>query len=83
MFHLGSGAVAWASKGQEIVTLSSTEAEYIAATSAAYQAVWMRRLLADMGVPQNSETIIHCDNQSAIAIAKNQAISRHRERYCL
>ncbi|XP_039137309.1 secreted RxLR effector protein 161-like [Dioscorea cayenensis subsp. rotundata] len=49
VFNLGSGAVAWSSKRQEVIALSSTEAEYIAATSAACQAGWMRRLLEDLG----------------------------------
>lgn len=58
VFNLWSGAIAWALKKQEITALSSTEAEYIAATSVVCQAVWLRRLLANMRVILGSTTII-------------------------
>lgn len=71
VFHIGSGAVAWSAKKQEIIALSTTEAEYIAATSAACQAVWMRRVLEDCGETQHDATILWCDNRSAISLGKN------------
>ncbi|GKE45824.1 hypothetical protein Tco_1473108 [Tanacetum coccineum] len=73
MFSLGSGAISWSSKKQEVVALSSGEAEYIAVTSAACQAVWLRRLLNDLHKEQQGSTIILCDNKATIAMTKNPA----------
>ncbi|KAF2317325.1 hypothetical protein GH714_020179 [Hevea brasiliensis] len=48
VFHLGSSAICWNSKKQPSTALSSSEAEYIAVTSAACQAIWLQRILNDM-----------------------------------
>ena len=42
VFLVDGGAVTWSSKKQELVTLSTTEAEYVAATHAAKEAIWIR-----------------------------------------
>eukprot|EP00253_Pinus_taeda_P029158 PITA_29158 len=65
------GAISWASKKQSIVALSTAEAEYVVATAAACQAVWMRRMLRSLGQEQAKATVIFCDNSSAIALSKN------------
>lgn len=70
-FILGSAAVSWSSKKQATVALSSTEAEYVAATAAACQAIWLRRVLSDLGESQKEATNILCDNKSAVMLAKN------------
>ena len=70
-FHFGIGVVSWASKKQSIVTLSSAEAEYVAVTSTACQAVWMRRVLKDLSQNHQELTTIFCDNNSSIALFKN------------
>eukprot|EP00253_Pinus_taeda_P014032 PITA_14032 len=48
VFHMGSGAISWASKKQPVVSLSIAEAEYVAATTAACQVVWLRRVPRDL-----------------------------------
>lgn len=68
---LASGVISWLSKKQPTVALSSTEAEYRAACTAACEALWLRRILGDMDMAQKDATTLLCDNQSCIAIAKN------------
>ncbi|KAL6323788.1 hypothetical protein AAG906_002256 [Vitis piasezkii] len=70
-FSFGSGVFSWNSKKQEVVAQSSAEAEYISAAAAANQAIWLRKLLTDLGQNQADATVIWVDNKSAIAIAKN------------
>eukprot|EP00253_Pinus_taeda_P025863 PITA_25863 len=76
VFHMGSRAISWSSKKQSIVALSTAEAEYVAATAAACQAVWMRRMLRSLGQEQAKATVIFCDNSSAIALSKNSVFHK-------
>ncbi len=71
VFLLAGGPLSWFSKKQEVVALSTTEAEYIALASATREAIWLRNLLAGIGAEQKIPTVIFEDNQGAIAIAKN------------
>ena len=71
VFILSSGALSWSSKKQPIVSLSSTEAEYIATASCACRAVWLKRVLEKLGQNQDKSTIIRCDSSSAIKLSKN------------
>ena len=79
-FLLNGAPISWSSKRQETVAISTMQAEYIAATAACKEAVYLRALLADLGHPQQYPTRIHEDNQAAIALAKNpvqHARSKH------
>ena len=49
--------------------LSTTEAEYVAATHAAKEAAWLRRLIGEIFSPPEEPTTLHGDNKSAIALA--------------
>ncbi|KAJ8766885.1 hypothetical protein K2173_009229 [Erythroxylum novogranatense] len=71
VFLLSSGAVSWSSKNQPVVSLSTTEAELIAAASCACQAVWLKLVLKKLDSNQNKRTIIQCDNSSTIKLSKN------------
>ncbi|KAL6332546.1 hypothetical protein AAG906_008966 [Vitis piasezkii] len=71
VFMLNSGAITWSSKKQQIVTLSTTEAEFVAAASSSCQAIWLRRLLEVLYNQQQGPTVIYCDNLSAIKLSKN------------
>ena len=71
VFIVDGGAVSWSSKKQELVTLSTTEAEYVAQTHAAKEAVWLRRLLTELFGPMEGPTTLFSDSKSAIALAQD------------
>ena len=75
IMSLCGAAVAWRSSQQSCVALSSCEAEYMALTPACQQAIHLRQLLADMGAPQTTATVIQCDNQSAISVANSPVVN--------
>lgn len=64
--ELANGPIAWSSKQQAVVALSSCEAEYLATTHAAKQLIWTRSILFELGFPQNDATILYCDNRGTI-----------------
>eukprot|EP00253_Pinus_taeda_P022312 PITA_22312 len=85
VFSLGSGAVTWTSKTQQAVSLSSTEAEYQGVVKASCEAVWLRRMLADMHASQTCPTSLFCDNQGVLKLAKNPVFherTKHVETHC-
>ena len=74
VFMFGTCAISWSSKKQSIVTLSSTEAQFVAAIACACQAIWLRRILEEMQFKQRGATTIFCDNNSAIKLSKNPVL---------
>jgi len=71
VFLTCGAAVSWSSKLQLSPALSSTEAEYMACTRAAQEAIWLRQLLEQLGYKQTTPTKLLGDNQGAIALAEN------------
>jgi hypothetical protein len=71
LFFLNGNAITWCSQKQRLVSLSSCEAEYIAAASAACQGVWLSRLIADLTSSKVQSFRLLMDNKAAIELSKN------------
>ncbi|MCO5593044.1 hypothetical protein L7F22_047049 [Adiantum nelumboides] len=74
---LGSSCISWLSKKQPTVATSICEAEYWAVFTATVECVWLRRLMADLGVGQDTANTIYIDNQSALTVARNPVFHAH------
>ena len=70
LMEFAGGAVAWQSKLQKCVALSTTEAEFIAITEACKEILWLKKFLQELGMTQE-KYVLHCDSQSAIHLSKN------------
>ncbi|MCO5553617.1 hypothetical protein L7F22_007142 [Adiantum nelumboides] len=70
IYTFASSAISWRSVLQDCTSISTTEAEYVALSEACKEAIWLARLVKDLGLEQ-CLPILHCDSQSAIALAKN------------
>ncbi|KAJ9538856.1 hypothetical protein OSB04_031589 [Centaurea solstitialis] len=84
VFTLNGGTISWKSSKQDTIADSTTEAEYIAASDAAKEAVWLRNFLSDLRVVASvSRPIdIFCDNSGAVAQAKEPR-EHHKSRHVL
>ena len=80
VFMWALGAIAWCTRKQKSIALSSFEGEIMAASLASCDAVFLRGLLADLGHPQSAATVLLIDSSSAVAVAKDpthHAKSKH------
>ena len=68
---MGNSLVAWLSKKQGSISLSTTEAKYIAAATCCTQVLWMIQTLTDLEVNYTAPIPIHFDNTRAISVSKN------------
>ena len=82
LYFLGGSPVSWQSQKQRVVALSSCEAEYVAATTAACQGIWLARLIGEMLNTDVRPPRLLVDNKSAISLSKNPVFhdrSKHIE----
>ncbi|KAK9018611.1 hypothetical protein V6N11_001581 [Hibiscus sabdariffa] len=84
MFYLNGGAVSWKSSKLDTVADSTTEAEYIAASEATKETVWIEKFISELGVvPSISDAVeLYCDNNGAIVQAKEPR-SHQRSKHIL
>ncbi|CAL2264786.1 unnamed protein product [Prunus armeniaca] len=68
---VGGNLVTWRSKKQNVVALSSAEAEFRGMTKGICELLWLRKLLIELGYKPTSTMNLFCDNKAAIAIAQN------------
>jgi len=76
--HIPCRWSSWGAKSQELVTLSTAKAEYVAATHAAKEALWLHKLFGDI-LPEllHPPTVLQCNNQSAIKLAMTDNYHMH------
>ena len=82
VFTLHGGAVSWQSKLQATTALSTCEAEYQASGAAGREAIWLCKLLPDLGYTPNTPIVIQGDNQAALALLRDRrltSLSKHIE----
>jgi hypothetical protein len=71
MVRCAGGAISWSSRLQPIVTLSTTESEYIASVEGGKEICWTRNLLHELGSPVTKSSPLMIDNASSVQVAKN------------
>ena len=81
-FSMGSVMISWSSRKQSSVALSTAEAEYIAASDASKETIWLCKVLAGLFGDVLETTVIQCDNQSCVKLSENPVFhdrSKHIE----
>ncbi|GJR27081.1 zinc finger, CCHC-type containing protein [Tanacetum coccineum] len=71
VFYFGESPITWCTQKQPTVALSSCESEFMAATGAACQALWLKRLLSELTGWEEKRITLKVDNISAIALVRN------------
>ncbi|XP_071704209.1 secreted RxLR effector protein 161-like [Rutidosis leptorrhynchoides] len=77
---VGGNLVAWNSKKQNVVSLSSAESEFRGIAKGVVEALWIKKLLTEISFPPQEAIQIMCDNEAAIAISENP-VQHDRTKY--
>ena len=78
VFVINGGAVDWKSKKQSTIAMHAAQAEYVAASEASMEAVWIRKYIEDLGVMPSisNPTDMYCDNTAAIIFANEPGVMK-------
>lgn len=76
LFFLGANAISWCSAKQRTVSVSTTESEYVAASEAMKELIWLKRLLSEIAPDVKRVPSFYMDNQSAIKLVKNPELHK-------
>lgn len=81
-FIMQGAAISWASKAQETVALSTTDAELVSLVLALKECIWLNRLMSEVEKSPQKGIDLFCDNKSALQLAFNgSASSSPRTKY--
>ncbi|XP_061505704.1 uncharacterized protein LOC133392003 [Anopheles gambiae] len=72
VFRVCGGAVSWLTKKQSTISLSSTEAELVALSTAVCHGVWLVRLLKELSMEPEGPVVYYEDNQSTIRVVEEE-----------
>ena len=79
LIYFDQSPISWKTTLQKRRALSTAEAEYRAATLATKEIVWLRRLLQEIGQPQQQPTILHEDNAACVKMIENPMVSQRNK----
>ena len=80
---VGQCLVCWATKATSMVCLSTAESEFVAATEAVKDVLWLRGLLSELGFIHATPSIVFEDNQSCVAMVRNHIVSGRNRHFCV
>jgi hypothetical protein len=81
LLKMNGCAVAWSSRRQKSVAMSSTEAEYVALSEGVKEVLWLRQMLKELGHEQGPATGMLCDNDASVRTALNDTCQQTRMKH--